>query len=73
MRDRRVNLFTRQSFEAYREGLKDRLATVCRHMASADFDALTVRMTRIYVRYEPCTGVAQPIERQSGTTGAMAR
>ena len=55
--ERRSNQARRECFEDLRGELKARIGHLCCDMAEPDFDALTVQMARIQLRYEPCSGV----------------
>ena len=59
MTERRRNAMRREAFESLRDELKARLARVCAHFDSSELEGLTARMTRILIRYEPCTGVPE--------------
>ena len=58
--ERRHNRARRELFEKHRQDLLRRLSHVCEHFTGAELDMLTRRMTRLHLKYEPVSGVAEP-------------
>ena len=55
--DRRIDPERRVRFEQYRLQLVRRLEGVCSSMSQSELHSLTIRMTRLYHRYETVTGL----------------
>lgn len=59
--DRRSDMRTRAYFEQMRADLAMRLRTVCAQLSDEEFRSLTEAMTRMRLKYEPFTAVADPV------------
>lgn len=59
MLDRRTDVVRRQQFERARRDLVQRLQRVCGHWPPDELHALTARMIRLRVKYDPFTGMPE--------------